>query len=177
MKKLLFAAAIICVAGMANAATASWSLSNIQAPGGGNGSVGWLVEIYSSSVSYDYAAAKSGSISELFSATTVAQGTTGAVRVNQSGVGSFAAKDSGAWYAVIYDAATVDAATHYIVSADRAWSVNDMGQNFSVAFGSMTATTTANAFLNSSWQSVPEPTSGLLLLLGVAGLALRRKQA
>ena len=28
-----------------------------------------------------------------------------------------------------------------------------------------------------SWSSVPEPTSGLLLLLGVAGLALRRKQA
>lgn len=28
-----------------------------------------------------------------------------------------------------------------------------------------------------SWQAVPEPTSGLLLLLGVAGLALRRKRA
>ena len=27
-----------------------------------------------------------------------------------------------------------------------------------------------------TWESVPEPTSGLLLLLGVAGLALRRKQ-
>lgn len=27
------------------------------------------------------------------------------------------------------------------------------------------------------WAAVPEPTSGLLLLLGVAGLALRRKQA
>lgn len=27
------------------------------------------------------------------------------------------------------------------------------------------------------WQSVPEPTSGLLLLLGVAGLALKRKRA
>lgn len=26
------------------------------------------------------------------------------------------------------------------------------------------------------WQAIPEPTSGLLLLLGVAGLALRRKQ-
>ena len=29
---------------------------------------------------------------------------------------------------------------------------------------------------NMSWQSVPEPTSGLLLLLGVAGLALKRKR-
>ena len=28
-----------------------------------------------------------------------------------------------------------------------------------------------------AWQAVPEPTSGLLLLLGVAGLALRRKRA
>ncbi len=29
----------------------------------------------------------------------------------------------------------------------------------------------------SGWSSVPEPTSGLLLLLGMAGLALKRKQA
>ena len=28
-----------------------------------------------------------------------------------------------------------------------------------------------------TWESVPEPTSGLLLLLGVAGLALKRKRA
>ena len=35
--------------------------------------------------------------------------------------------------------------------------------------------TPANAYGFSSFTAVPEPTSGLLLLLGVAGLALRRK--
>ena len=38
----------------------------------------------------------------------------------------------------------------------------------------------STAFSGADWstiQSVPEPTSGLLLLLGMAGLALRRKQA
>ena len=42
-----------------------------------------------------------------------------------------------------------------------------------VGFANM-ATATQNA---SNWQSVPEPTSGLLMLLGMAGLALRRRRA
>ena len=33
-----------------------------------------------------------------------------------------------------------------------------------------------NSGTNYGWQNVPEPTSGLLLLLGVAGLALKRKR-
>ena len=35
----------------------------------------------------------------------------------------------------------------------------------------------SNALTAADWSAVPEPTSGLLMLLGVAGLALRRKRA
>ena len=41
-----------------------------------------------------------------------------------------------------------------------------------------THTTIANSTLTgATWTAVPEPTSGLLMLLGMAGLALRRKRA
>ena len=43
-----------------------------------------------------------------------------------------------------------------------------LGSNFSIAGSTINAAT---------WTAVPEPTSGLLMLLGMAGLALRRKRA
>ena len=43
--------------------------------------------------------------------------------------------------------------------------------------GSKFATATAKIDYASGWTAAPEPTSGLLLLLGMAGLALKRKRA
>ena len=55
----------------------------------------------------------------------------------------------------------------------------------SLAFGSLAPTTGASSkdlptqgyYAIGAWASVPEPTSGLLMLIGVAGLALRRRRA
>ena len=52
--------------------------------------------------------------------------------------------------------------------------VEDSMFNVATTWGGAASSTAA---ANMSWQSVPEPTSGILLLLGVAGLALKRKRA
>lgn len=80
-------------------------------------------------------------------------------------------------YAVIFDTTDITDSSHYYVTAASAASTT-------MADG---ASTTKSYILNASssgtaanWKSVgpvPEPTSGLLMLLGMAGLALRRKRA
>ena len=63
----------------------------------------------------------------------------------------------------------------YTTVADTLTGRADTGE---AVFGSHTSMTAAAAS-SATWSTVavPEPTSGLLLVLGMAGLALRRKRA
>ena len=169
--------AAAALAGATQAATMTWSVLNMQAQGV---EAGWLVALYDSSTTFDYAKAKSGELAALYTAATYSTGTQ--IRVGESGVNNpsgspFSPGDTISAYAVIFNASTIADATQVLISEAKSATVNAQGSNITLAFGNMTLTTTMNTFRNSTWEPVPEPTSGLLMLVGLGALALRRRKA
>ena len=81
------------------------------------------------------------------------------------------------WAAVIYTYTDASLGDFYIANAAEltyGGSGNPSVQNLNTVIG---GAGTAASPTQLGWQSVPEPTSGLLLLLGVGALALRRRRA
>ena len=157
------------------AATVNWSINAIQSSPDSAVGAGWIVQVFDSSVTYDYAKALAGDLTTWVDGKTVAAGAT----FRAAGSTTMENGTSKNVYAVIYDATSIANAKNYIVSDVLSLTATANGANVPASFGAMTGTTAANKFLNSSWTAtaaVPEPTSGLLMLLGMAGLALRRRR-
>ena len=77
---------------------------------------------------------------------------------------------------MIFDTDTVtDSSKFYLTGTKSFDTMSGADDSTKVSWGSQYDNTTVPGSWNSA-ASVPEPTSGLLLILGVAGLALRRKQ-
>ena len=180
MKKLMIAAFAAVLGIAANAATVNWSVNNVKGPEGAAGQAGWFIQIYDASVVYDYAEAKAGTISAKWTGSTVAQSST-VFKGAGSVADGLANGTSTSIYMVLYDGATVADASNYIVSDVISITASVAGNPVPASFGAMTASTTANKFLGSTWTATggdtPEPTSAMLLLIGMAGLALKRKVA
>ena len=177
MKKLMIVLAAVALAGATQAATMTWSALNMGAK---DVEAGWLVALYDSSTTFDYAAAKSGDLAALYTGAAYTSGTTiraGASGLNNPSGDPFSAGDSISVYAVVFNAANIADATQVLISEAKSATVNAQGSNITLAFGNMALTTTLNTFRNSTWQPVPEPTSGLLMLVGLGALALRRRKA
>ena len=152
MKKLLILAAVIAAGIAANAASFNWGAANIYGPDG--------TTKYSGEVTL-YCAQIDG-----WSVTATA--TAGAINKNNTTFSSdkFVAGTSYDFFFVIEDGGKAFTSTSIAKGAQQS-------DTATIQFGNMQSAT-QNA---SNWAAVPEPTSGLMLLLGVAGLALKRKRA
>ena len=176
MKKLMLTLAAIATATVVNAAACAWSGAGVTLQTGDVATqyTMYLLDASVTSASDMATYLSAGDTSKLAAATVqtttgVAVGTT-AARWNSS-FGNYTAGDEYTYYTVILDGA-IDTADAYMITAEKTAKVPAAG-NLVMGFG----TQASNTWNEMSSSSVPEPTSGLLLLLGVAGLALKRKRA
>ena len=189
MKKLMIALAVAAIAGFAQAATCSWGSGALKTAASADG--GWsgtnvntanalvTMSIYLiDSDTYDSLA--TASQKDLFdSYSTKEADLTGQNKNANTGalIGAITINEADSYAGVQYAVAIAtytDANYGDMYIATRATA----GFNAATQKGSATGifANVASA-TGGGWQSVPEPTSGLLMLLGMAGLALRRRRA
>ena len=164
MKKLIIAACAIALAMVSQAAAVSWSATSIKDIDGNTAKnkSGWQIvcTIYDSTGANVIASDTATTTSSIGKASGTIDGTaTGTSYMAQL----VATDDKGNTISSEKASFTTDGAAEYGPI------------NFSTGAGF--ATSGAKINYASGWVAAPEPTSGLLLLLGVAGLALKRKRA
>lgn len=176
MKKLITMLSVMAIAVIANAATVSWGVYPVYDRGATTENTGYLVYFFDNSAfsaAEASAAIASGDttfVSNGWAADALADGgfTSG------EATGTWANGSTVTGYLVIFDAGTVADAGFAYVSSTASGNIGAQGQAAGIDFDD---TQLAGMQTASNWTAVPEPTSGLLLLLGVAGLALKRKRA
>ena len=175
MKKLLILAAVVMIAAISQAAAVGWSIAGATAYA--NGAYDIFVIGQKGVTSASQIAALVAADSSVSSYAFYEGGS-----VNGSGAAILAAATSGK--SITYSGSGTDTYQAFAVL----WTQDGTKASYtSVASINMDNDATSKTFLfgnqssnlanNQFTVNVPEPTSGLMLLLGVAGLALKRKRA
>ena len=182
MKKLMIAAAIVCAAVMSQAAMVNWGVdwaySNYDAVNtydDGSAVNYWIVNMGSATDTSGLSIDKDGN---LVNSASYAVVDTGSFTANANGTADGTIANGNYLAMVIYDAANglygvsdANAVSGIVEAPPTAGSLAAYFQNDGGSEGYLIANTPVPT------EPVPEPTSGLLMLLGVAGLALRRRRA
>ncbi len=186
MKKLMFMLAAVAMAVGAHGASVYWTCTNVK-DGSGNAINGVAYFINAATLSQSDFAALSGAdafntaLSGMYSYTPAAVGNDAgkysvdtAHAVDNSTLGL---SDSTTYsvYLAVFDTATITDSSKYYLTEAKSLQTLTGTSTAQVKWGSQSTPSQAAG----AWTSVnvPEPTSGLLMLVGLAGLALRRKRA
>ena len=196
MKKLMIVCVAVAMAAVAQAANVNWSITNVYSPSDSASKVAagsmsaWLfVTANSTDVTTGIpvttkaavqAVLDSGDLTGL-SNLAAAHGANTAVG-NIAGATGLTGFSSGtiSAFAVVVDSTDLASAENYFLvsgGAEKTATFTSATGMKMLAWGDQTSYTTAAGAWTSTTTSVPEPTSGLLMLIGMAGLALRRKRA
>ena len=192
MKKIMIACVAVAMAAVAQAASINWTISNIYSPADSTAKVAvgsmsaWLFVTANSTdvttgipvttLAAVQAVLDSGDLTGLTSlASAHANNSAAGMFTGATGLTGFSSGTLTA-FAVVVDSTDLASAENYFLASGGA----EKTATFTSATGvKMFGWGDQTSYPQGAgkWTAVPEPTSGLLLLLGMAGLALRRKVA
>jgi len=166
MKKLMIAAVAVAMAAVAQAAAVTWNSGTASAgftdPDGNK-----ITTVMGYTLTVSFFSDSAGTIKVTEGSTSTANGMTGAMTATTADL--FSASTTYYAQAVITDGS-------YENKTDVLAFTTPGTGNANINFANGNGFATSGMKWN-GWTAVPEPTSGLLMLLGVAGLALRRRRA
>lgn len=177
MKKLMIAAVVAMLGIAANAAAVSWSMTEVQASPAAAASGGWVAYVMDASTFDAFAALDGDKVAAYVTANAIVSGSTTSARGKVTATvegGNFTAGSTVSSYMVLFDNANAANAGYYAYTTAGNAVIPEGGADGNFAVGTFANATSTTG----GWQTtaVPEPTSGLLMLVGLAGLALRRRR-
>jgi len=186
MKKLMIALGVIALTAVTQAASVKWNSGTVKAASNAEGVSGtanassYTAYLYTFATLDAYNEAVATSVDKLYASyvgkespvMTATAKPNGAANITQTGLDNGSTDNPITVYGMVIYVDTTTAASYDGVDAfvKVGFNTGTYQDTTGLQFSNM-GTQQAN------WTAVPEPTSGILMLLGMAGLALRRRRA
>ena len=181
MKKVMILACAVAFAAVAQAASVSWTIGYIEGKGA-NGN-GWSGNALSGEnitaqliVGSTFTDGVIGGLITDFGDSAIITGAEEGYMFGYSESATMLTDTPYYAQVIITDGNSVLKSTVGVIEAGAAFAFSSEMMNIEAA-GGLQFHETYGTFGAAGWQAVPEPTSGLLMLVGLAGLALRHKRA
>ena len=187
MKKLMIMLAAVAMAVGAQAASVYWTCTYVAKAPESYVNEGLAFFVNADTLSRDAMLALSGqgatkvseALNGFYSYTGGEDGKYSMSKANAVANGTLGLADASASsaYLVIFDTATITDSSNFYVTEVKNFDTYSGTEVQQVKWGDQEELSSAAGAWHATAAAVPEPTSGLLMLVGLAGLALRRRRA